>query len=156
MECSRGPTESKAGTCAKISANRGGKKNGYIWSRTYMDWYSVQNFCDAQDKDMVTVESLKCYSDGTANTPAEGNSNYGYCCKANGTTCGYDQWTAGGDTRANAFSAEIVALKETVGTDNGYWTQSVTNDSCSAFSVSPASGHVGSYTRYNDEYALCE
>ncbi len=157
VSCSSGPTASKAGTCAKISANRGGKKNGYIWSRTFMDWYSAQNFCDAQDKDLVTVESLKCYKNGTSTQFAKDIApTDGFCCQANGTTCNNDQWTAGGETRANVFSAEIVALRETIGTEHSYLTQNMTNNSCYAFIVYLSNGVVSNYSRSSYAYALCE
>ena len=122
-----------------------------------MDWFSAENFCAAQNKDMPTIDSFECYKDGTSTVFTNGMApSGGYCCKANGTTCNYDDWTAGGETRSSKFASQIVSLKSTVGGDQWFWTQSLINDSCGAFLVHLYDGNVDFNLRSSNYYALCE
>ena len=155
IDCTNGP--SGQGKCVKVSGYRGGSKNGYTWSNTSMDWFSAENFCAAQNKDMPTIDSFNCYKDGTSTVFTNGMApSYGYCCVANGTTCNSADWAAGGETRSSKFANKIVSLKSTVGGDQWFWTQSLTNDSCAAFSVTLDLGNVYYNNRTAGGYALCE
>ena len=124
-----------------------------------MDWWSAENFCAAQNKDMPTIDSFECYKDGTSTVFTNGMaSSWGSCCKANGTTCNSNDWTAGGETRSSKFASKIVSLKSTVGGDQTFWTQSLPNDSCYAFYVYLDGGGVSGHGRDDGGYlyALCE
>ena len=123
-----------------------------------MDWFSAENFCAAQNKDMPTIDSFECSKDGSSTVFTNGmTGSWGYCCKANGTTCNSNDWAAGGETRSSKFASKIVSLKSTVGGDQWFWTQSLTNDSCNAFSVYLNVGAVNFSSRaVSDYYALCE
>ena len=156
IDCTDGP--SGQGKCVKVSGYRGGTKNGFTWSNIGMDWFSAENFCAAQNKDMPTIDSFECYKDGTSTVFTNGMASpSGSCCKANGTTCNYGDWTAGGETRSSKFASKIASLKSTVGGDQRFWTQSLTKSSCLAFFVNLFNGAVSNeYLGYTNSYALCE
>ena len=119
-----------------------------------MDWWSSENFCAAQSKDMPTIDSFECYANGTSTVISAGSSNTGRCCKdASGQCSSY--WNDS-TQRAAHFSSQIVALKNAVNTTTYYWTQSLTNDSCLAFSVYLDYGNVRNDSRDYGRYALCE
>ena len=114
--------ENATGQCIKISTHRAGSKNGYTWSNTGLDWFSAENFCDAQGKHMPTIDSFQCYRNGTSTVISAGSSGSGFCCKDDSGDCSsyWDDSTQ----RAAHFSSKIVAVKDTTGTTNEYWTQS--------------------------------
>ena len=153
VSCTSGP--SGQGKCVKVSGYRGGSGNGFTWSTTGMDWFSAENFCAAQNKDMPTIDSFECYQNGTSRVIRANTTDSGCCCKANGTTCNYDDWAAGGETRSSKFASKIVSLKNAFGGDRIFWTQSLTNNSCYAFRVDLDYGYVDLNDRAHGRYALC-
>ena len=151
IDCTNGP--SGQGKCVKVSGSRGGSKNGFTWSNIGMDWWSAENFCAAQNKDMPTIDSFECYKDGTSTVISAGSSS-GYCCKDASGQC--SSYWSDSTQRAAHFSSQIVSLKETVGGDQVFWTQSLTSN-CFAFYVSLVGGYGGyKRYRYNATFALCE
>ena len=155
VNCESGPS-GQAGKCMKVSSARGGNKNGYAWSNSAMDWYSAENFCAAQNKNMLMLDSFECYKDGTNIVFTDGMvSTYGACCKADGTPCNVDDWFASDEARSAKFSTKIVSLKDMIGTDQYFWTQSLTNNSCNAFIVDIYRGYVDNYRRQDGYSAVC-
>ena len=119
-----------------------------------MDWWSAENFCAAQNKDMPTIDSFACYQNGTSTVITAGTSNIGRCCKDASGEC--SSYWFDSTQRAAHFSSKIVSVKNALGGGQYVWTQSVTNNSCTAFSVYLGSGNVIASARYNPNVALCE
>ena len=76
-----GPTQQ--GRCKLVSEHRSGSGNGFIWSDTRMDWWTAQNFCLAQSKDLVSISDLNCpYTAGQYDTALHDHwgPSHVYCC----------------------------------------------------------------------------
>ena len=151
VSCTDGPS-GEAGKCVKVSGARGGNKNGYTWSNSAMDWYSAENFCDAQGKDMISISDLSC---PYTLDQYKANYNYGYCCATAGSSI-----ISGCN---NNYSSTITALRNAGVPWEGYqhyWAEDLTNDSCSAFLVNLTDGSVQVVNRDRLDYgagayALC-
>ena len=155
VDCRTGLKSGRTGQCFRVEDYKS-SGGGYTWSTKYMNWFSAENFCAAQNKDMPTIDSFNCYKDGTSTMFTNDMApSGGFCCKeASGQCSSYWFYST---QRAAHFSSKIVSLKETVGEDQWFWTQSLTNDSCYAFDVNLANGYVRYDGRnYGSGYALCE
>ena len=163
VNCTTGHTAK--GRCTKTSSIRG-SGDGYVWSTTYMDWFSAENFCAANGKEMISFDDLDC---PYTLAQYKSNGNWGYCCFDDSNSidsrCGElatetvtaDSESGSGSVNSD-FSSGIQAIQAAGAPLIWYWTQSLTNDSCYAFYVSLYDGIVsGNYRNFNGyAYALCE
>ena len=112
-----------------------------------MDWWSAQNFCDANNMHMVTLQGTYGLSCPYGKSDYIANSNWGYCCA---TANGVNQYCG------ESLSSGLTTLRiEGAPTNNYYWTEDLTNDSCYAFGVNLSGGGVSYNARYYSYYALC-
>ena len=121
------------------------------------NWWSVNNWCLAQGKKLISLEELQCYRSGTTNQIKTGDTE-GYCC-AEGISCSGGDWSS--SITNGKFSPLLTALRSVYGTGYWFWTQSsYGNDSphsCGVFGVSVYDGRAFSRnTRAGGYQVLCQ
>ena len=130
-----------------------------------MNWWSANNWCQAQEKQLINVEDMNCYRGGTALVKG-GETGSIYCCKSGQTCKAWGQFWNGKeivDGKAEEiakYSDKMVALKRTLG--EYFWTASpiganASQNSCYVFRVAIAAGTVYHCTRSSGyPNALCQ
>ena len=145
VDATDGPS-GQAGKCVKVSGVRGGTKSGYTWSHSKLDWFSAENFCDAQSKQMIDIDDFNCpYSE------SDYKSAYcGYCCATQNNSI----YTSCNDN----FSSGITDMRSAGVPYSGwqwYWTKTPASSGF-AFGLTLIDGLVSNYSRNNGYYVLCE
>ncbi len=131
----------RGGTCEPITPDGTItiNKKTFIVKEEYMSWWSAQNFCHANGKELANISDLDC-------TNAIPEIISGYCYQEDGKT----------------ISSTVTALQEKFG-KNSYWSYWLyeLSDSCSAYTVYTHDGRVLPDIRYELDTngyhaALCE
>ena len=130
------------GKCAKVSDYYIGTSGGYIWGDV-MAKDSAANFCRAQNKYLVEIDSFNCYYRGFLRLHDDmseydmqtvySNNGPWYCCAA----C-YSPQNTNNCCNSTTISPKLTSLALIVDSTKIYWTASrVPGDNCPAFVLAP-------------------
>ena len=124
-----------------------------------MTWWSADNWCRAQGKQLLPVEDFQCYRSGTSTPYTENMEQYGYCCAGNGATCSYvSNWHT--SSSKDNYSPVLYAVGEAFGFTNvSVWTASNYGTNNYAYYAILGEGGMSRRRRDGDTYsihALCK
>jgi len=148
------------GTCTEIGSPTTANITGLgsvVRSASSLQWWSAQNWCKAQGKNLIDVAEFECYRNGT--TKIVKDSSTGFCCAQEQTCSNWSSYWSGStipDDKAVKYSSIFVALRKKFGTGT-FWTDSrVGYDNCRAFygTLSEAAMYSGSRDSWNR--AICK
>ena len=147
------------GTCTDLglisTAFIPGGLGDVIASQTPMSWWAAENWCKAQEKNLINIERFACYKDSTSSiTENSGVLPVGCCAMYSSCSSDNEAWGS-----SSNYSTTLKNLHERLPQQRAFWTASNASneDKCYAYFLDTKYGAVDSMGRrmVSTIYALC-
>ena len=151
--CSVLPHEKRLTASEKSILKKVGLDSALIILAPNLNWWSANNWCQAQGKRLLNMTEMECYH-GADNTLIQPGQTKDYCCKQ-GESCQQSNWNArlwdgknilpGKEKEVAKYADKMVALRKVIGGGH-MWTASpygnTSQNSCYVFGIYTYSGEL--------------